>query len=159
MRVRLVSIDKKPHIDLEKEITVIGRGPECDVKIEDKSVSKLHCVLVRNEGVVLLRDLGSTNGTRVNGRRVRRAALLPEDNLAIAAFRYRIRFGELVDGPIDAAGPEIRLPEATAEDEEGTEQVTAMDESQAGSHRVNFHPDEYPDSGPSKIKPPPETGR
>jgi pSer/pThr/pTyr-binding forkhead associated (FHA) protein len=41
----------------------------------------------------LIRDLGSTNGTRVNGQRVRRAALLPNDTLAIANLKYQIKFG------------------------------------------------------------------
>jgi pSer/pThr/pTyr-binding forkhead associated (FHA) protein len=44
-----------------------------------------------------LRDLGSTNGTRVNGTRVRRAALLPNDKLSVANFHFRIVFGAALD--------------------------------------------------------------
>src|SRR5262249_21741266 len=58
-----------------------------------KSVSKLHCVIVKTDGLLLLRDLGSTNGTRVNGQRVRRAALLPNDQLSIASFRFKVYLG------------------------------------------------------------------
>ena len=41
----------------------------------------------------MIRDLGSTNGTRVNGQRVRRAALLPNDQLQIASFKFKVYLG------------------------------------------------------------------
>ncbi len=98
MRARLVPLDNAPAIDLTHDLTLVGRAAECcDVTIDHKSVSKLHCVLVKTDGLVLVRDLGSTNGTRVNGQRVRRAALLPNDHLSIAGFRYRVRFGDTPD--------------------------------------------------------------
>jgi pSer/pThr/pTyr-binding forkhead associated (FHA) protein len=53
----------------------------------------MHCVIVKTDGLLLLRDLGSTNGTRVNGQRVRRAALLPNDQVAFASFKFRVMFG------------------------------------------------------------------
>lgn len=94
MKVRLVPVDGGDAIDLSKDLTLVGRDPHCDIAINHKSISKLHCVLVRTEGLVFLRDLGSTNGTRVNGQRVRRAALLPQDRLALANFKYTVEFGE-----------------------------------------------------------------
>jgi pSer/pThr/pTyr-binding forkhead associated (FHA) protein len=93
MRARLVSSDGGPSIDLTKDMTLFGRDEDCDVRLDHKSVSKLHCVIVKTDGVLLLRDLGSTNGTRVNGQRVRRAALLPNDTLAIANLKYTVKFG------------------------------------------------------------------
>jgi pSer/pThr/pTyr-binding forkhead associated (FHA) protein len=50
-------------------------------------------VIVKTDGLLILRDLGSTNGTRVNGQRIRRAALLPNDQLSIASFKFRINLG------------------------------------------------------------------
>jgi pSer/pThr/pTyr-binding forkhead associated (FHA) protein len=50
-------------------------------------------VIVKTDGLLLVRDLGSTNGTRVNGQRVRRAALLPNDTLSIANLKYVVKFG------------------------------------------------------------------
>ena len=44
----------------------VGRKEECDVRLQHKSISKMHCVIVKTDGLLLLRDLGSTNGTRVN---------------------------------------------------------------------------------------------
>ncbi len=112
MRARLVSADNSPPIELTKDLTLLGRDDICDVRLEHKSVSKLHCVIVKTDGVLLLRDLGSTNGTRVNGQRVRRAALLPNDVLAIASLKYIVQFGAELEkaeaNPVAEAATPIR---------------------------------------------------
>jgi predicted component of type VI protein secretion system len=93
MRAQLLPLDGGPPIDITKDLVVVGRKEDCDVRLEHKSVSKMHCVLVKTDGLLLLRDLGSTNGTRVNGTRVRRAALLPNDQISIAHYKFRIYLG------------------------------------------------------------------
>src|SRR5690349_24101980 len=93
MRAQLVPLDGGPAIDVVKDLTVVGRKEDCDLRLEHKSVSKMHCVLVKTDGLLMLRDLGSTNGTRVNGTRVRRAALLPNDKLSVANFHFKVLFG------------------------------------------------------------------
>ncbi|HVL11301.1 MAG TPA: FHA domain-containing protein [Gemmata sp.] len=107
MRARLVSLDGGPAVEIDKDLTLVGRDDHCDVKLDHKSVSKLHCVIVRTDGLLLLRDLGSTNGTRVNGTRVRRAALLPNDVLAVATLRYTVKFGVELEEELarEAVGP------------------------------------------------------
>lgn len=107
MRAQLVPLDGGPPIDIVKDLIVVGRKEECDVHLEHKSVSKMHCVIVKTDGLLLLRDLGSTNGTRVNGQRVRRAALLPNDHLAIANYKFRVLLGP--DAPLPAASHEHTL--------------------------------------------------
>ncbi len=99
MRAQLVPIDGGPAIDVIKDLTVVGRKDDCDLRLEHKSVSKMHCVIVKTDGLLLLRDLGSTNGTRVNGQRVRRAALLPNDQLSIANYKFRVYLGPDVPEP------------------------------------------------------------
>ena len=86
-------LDGGQPVDLAKEMILIGRQEDCDLRLDHKSVSKMHCVLVKTDGLLLLRDLGSTNGTRVNGTRVRRAALLPNDKLSVANFHFKVLFG------------------------------------------------------------------
>jgi len=70
----------------------VGRTDECDELLQEESVSDLHCVLVMSDGLLLLRDLGSVNGTRVDGKRVRRAVLLPNAELQIGRLRFRVHF-------------------------------------------------------------------
>ncbi len=93
MRAQLVPLDGGPPIEIVKDMTVVGRKEDCDVRLDHKSVSKMHCVIVKTDGLLLLRDLGSTNGTRVNGQRIRRAALLPNDQVTIAHFKFRVHLG------------------------------------------------------------------
>lgn len=102
MNARLIPADGGPAVTIEKDMILVGRNEECELRLDHKSVSKLHCILVKTDGLILVRDLGSTNGTRVNGQRVRRAALLPNDNFAVANFKYRVAFGaENEPGPDD----------------------------------------------------------
>lgn len=97
MRVRLIPVDGGQPVELAKDLILIGRNDDADLRIDHKSISKLHCVLVRSDGLVLARDLGSTNGTRVNGQRIRRAAILPNDIVSFANFRYRLKIGDEPD--------------------------------------------------------------
>lgn len=93
MHAQLLPAAGGEAITLAKDLTVVGRREDCDLRLEHKSVSKMHCVLVKTDGLLLLRDLGSTNGTRVNGQRVRRAALLANDELMIAHFKFKVHLG------------------------------------------------------------------
>src|SRR2546423_14475004 len=93
MRAQLVPLEGGTPIEIDKDLILIGRDEDCDVRLDHKSVSKIHCVIVKTDGLLLLRDLGSTNGTRVNGQRVRRAALLPNDTLAGANPKFIVKFG------------------------------------------------------------------
>src|SRR5579883_3176222 len=93
MRAQLVPLEGGPPLEVTKEMTLVGRQEDCDLRLDHKSVSKMHCVIVKTDGLLLLRDLGSTNGTRVNGQRVRRAALLPNDQLSIANYKFRVYLG------------------------------------------------------------------
>src|SRR6478736_1826454 len=93
MRAQLIPVDGGAPISITKDLVIVGRKEDCDVRLDHKSVSKQHCVIVKTDGLLLLRDLGSTNGTRVNGQRVRRAALLPNDQVMIASFKFKVHLG------------------------------------------------------------------
>jgi hypothetical protein len=61
--------------DLNAPITILGRGTDCDLRLVDPGVSRHHAELRVEDGEVVLVDLGSTNGTFVNGQPVRRITL------------------------------------------------------------------------------------
>lgn len=91
MQAQLVPADGGTPITLKNGVTLVGRKEGlCDVVLDLRSISKLHCALVKTHGLLFFRDLGSTNGTKVNGQRVTRGALLPGDELAFASTRVRV---------------------------------------------------------------------
>ncbi len=81
-----------PPIPLLKPHLVVGRRPDCDVPLSFPSVSSRHCELELLEGYWHVRDLGSTNGTRVNGNPCTVEWLLPEDVLALSKHRYSVLY-------------------------------------------------------------------
>src|SRR5262249_41690773 len=93
MPTRLVALDEGPDIPLGREPIVVGRHPLCDVRLPSIRVSRRHCCLTELDGEVAVRDLGSTNGTSINSRRVESGRLRPGDELAIANLRYRLEPG------------------------------------------------------------------
>ncbi len=94
MLAQLVPHEGGPAITLQNAITIVGRSAKlCDLVVDQTSISKQHCVLVKTDGLLYLRDLGSTNGTRVNGQRVVRGALLPGDKLSFSGVTFRVHLG------------------------------------------------------------------
>jgi len=93
MPVRLVALDEGPDIPLDREMLVIGRHPQCDARLDSIRVSRRHCCMTPDNGEIIVKDLGSTNGIRINGQRVEKGRLRPGDELSIAHIRYRFEDG------------------------------------------------------------------
>ena len=70
--------------------TVIGRSPECDLFLDDVTVSRRHSELVLEGETFTIRDLGSLNGTYVNRKRIESAVLEDDDEVQIG--KYRLTF-------------------------------------------------------------------
>jgi len=94
MPVRLVALDEGPDITLDRSMVVVGRHPNCDARLDSLRVSRHHCCMTQESGEVMVRDLGSTNGIRINGQRVELGRLRPGDELSIAHIRYRLENGQ-----------------------------------------------------------------
>jgi pSer/pThr/pTyr-binding forkhead associated (FHA) protein len=70
------------------ERTLIGRSPDCDIFLDDVTVSRRHAELLREAtGRTVIRDLGSLNGTFVNKRRIETARLEEDDEVQIGKYR------------------------------------------------------------------------
>jgi pSer/pThr/pTyr-binding forkhead associated (FHA) protein len=94
MIAKLIPADGSHPISITRDITVVGRKRGlADVVLDHQGISKLHCALAKTDGLLFVRDLGSTNGTKVNGQRVTRGALLPGDELAFGSLKFRVHLG------------------------------------------------------------------
>jgi len=100
MKAELVPENGDPPIPITRDVVVVGRRGYCDVVIDHSSLSKRHCVLVKTDGLLVVRDLISTNGTKVKGQKIRWAALLPDDRITLGSYKLRVYLG-----PNDVPGP------------------------------------------------------
>ena len=90
MPALLVSLDGNANIPLDQLVVVVGRHRGCNVRIVSPRVSRRHCCLALDRDGVLVRDLRSTYGTRINRQRIEEGVLRPGDELSIAHYRYRL---------------------------------------------------------------------
>jgi predicted component of type VI protein secretion system len=98
-------------IPLVKPEMVVGRRPSCDIRLDFENISGKHCVLRFINGVWNVRDMGSTNGTTVNGSRITtEQSIMPDEELGIAGHMYTIDYVP--------AGPEAFLSSHKELDEE-----------------------------------------
>lgn len=95
MPARLVSTGNGPSITLDKPIVLLGRQDECDVILESRKVSRKHCCLALINQTVLIRDLGSTNGISVNGKRVESATLTHGDIVSVGGHSFQLRWDSI----------------------------------------------------------------
>src|SRR6476620_11832461 len=70
MATRLVALDEGSDIPLDRTMVVVGRHPACDTRLDSLRVSRHHCCMTQEGSEVVVRDLGSTNGIRINGQRL-----------------------------------------------------------------------------------------
>ena len=70
--------------------TLIGRSPDCEVFLDDVTVSRRHAELLREGDTFTIRDLGSLNGSYVNRKRIESAVLEDDDEVQIG--KYRLTF-------------------------------------------------------------------
>ena len=82
---------------INRDVTVIGRRQECDLRIPLSEVSRKHCRVVCENGAVRAEDLGSSNGTFHNGERVQEAELAPGDKLKIGPLTFVVQIDGVPD--------------------------------------------------------------
>jgi predicted component of type VI protein secretion system len=111
----LIPLGGGDPIPLLKDKLVVGRREGCDIVLNFPNVSARHCELSLHDGNWTIRDLGSTNGTKVNGEYLGEQRLLPGDEIGIAKHMYEISYapGRMQHDPfarslLESAGLERR---------------------------------------------------
>lgn len=111
MKAKLISLNPgMPQVvALEKLPVVLGRGAKADIHLPDRTLSRRHCEIDRVSATLVVRDLGSKNGTRVNRTHVSEAVLLPGDKLTLGACTFVVCYehapGSLPPTRSDAGPP------------------------------------------------------
>ena len=133
MAVYLIPVDKGRPIVLDKAVVFIGRHPECDVILKaSRKVSRKHCCLAQVESRIVIRDLGSMNGIRLNGRRVKKEATVKlGDEITIGDVSYILKSRGRLDSESDPA------PQWDSQNESGmgTDSVDAQPPSRSKSKK------------------------
>src|SRR5438270_8423116 len=143
MAAQLLSLSDGPSLLLDKPILLVGRHEECDIQLNSRKISRKHCVIAQVDDVLVIRDLGSTNGVRVNGVRVEDGTLRTGDELMIGNFRYKVHVDQLRE--VAAAG---KLPGANAISPQEKLAVSEDDLLEAAEEPVPL-PEPKPGRGPA----------
>src|SRR5262249_58029544 len=88
-----------PRTLVDKPILLLGRHPECDIQIDSRKISRRHCCIAQVSDYLVVRDLGSTNGVRINGVRVVEGRLAAGDELTLGSHRYRLSWESAAAAP------------------------------------------------------------
>ena len=131
MPAQLLALSDGPSILLDKPILLLGRHGECDIQLNSRKVSRRHCCIAQVKDYLVVRDLGSTNGVRINGQRVLEGRLRAGDELTVGNFRYQV----YVEGPSTAAGPPP-LRTHTEDQLEQADEPVPLDEATAATYKA-----------------------
>jgi hypothetical protein len=124
MSARLVPLNDPngSPIPLQRPVLLIGRHPECDVRLERPQISRRHCCVALAYDRMTIRDLGSRNGVRVNGVLVDEALLVRGDEVAISHLIYRYEDSDPphagVTPPAAEPPKEVELPTAEIDEDD-----------------------------------------
>jgi len=157
-------------VKLAEGVTVVGRQEGNQLRINSSQVSRKHCQLFENQGVLVVKDLGSANGTLVNGKKIEDQRVLePGDILTIGSVKFRVEKigaptkkpqpaapGKMTETAIAAA---VAADEAVDDDEEVYDAVEVIDDDAPTQHiqtvDVADEPKpKTPPKGASHLKPP-----
>ncbi|MGI9455015.1 MAG: FHA domain-containing protein [Aeoliella sp.] len=96
--VVMAGANRGTEIPLKKERFVIGRSSECTLRVGSESISRRHCALIRSSEGILVRDLGSRNGTFVNGKQIAADTILCDgDAISVGALELRFELSHDID--------------------------------------------------------------
>lgn len=83
--------DSQNVISLSSNVTVIGRRHDCDLRVPLPLISRRHCQLSKENDIITIRDLNSSNGTYVNGKRISEKKINAGDYVKIGPLTFMIQ--------------------------------------------------------------------
>ena len=154
------------EVPVKRQRTVVGRKPECNIRVPVSSVSREHCEILLEGEKLTIRDLGSSNGTYVNRQRVQEATLGAGDLVGLGPAVFVVKVGGKPDQidpkdarargaapePMSAAAPPQARPAAPAKAgakpsgkpaSPAPKPVPAKGEDDSGDSSVDFDFDEF----------------
>jgi pSer/pThr/pTyr-binding forkhead associated (FHA) protein len=119
---------------LRKDLTVVGRREDCDLRIPLGDISRKHCRLIKDGNELRIEDLGSSNGTFHNGARVQEATLSAGDSVQIGPVAFVVQVdGSPADDELQPVASTEAEPvaEAPADDSAAAAQVAGVADTSA----------------------------
>ena len=116
---------ERRSFSIARDMTVIGRREDCDLRIPLGEVSRKHCRLVRDGDTLKIEDLGSSNGTFLNARRVQEAMLSPGDSIQVGPVVFVLQ--------IDGTPADEELSPVTMDAAAGAASGSGMAEAAEGA--------------------------
>ena len=131
---------ERRSFSITRDMTVIGRREDCDLRIPLGDVSRKHCRLVRDGDLLRLEDLGSSNGTYLNGQRVQESLLTPGDSIQIGPVVFVLQVDgvpaddelhpvtvEAAEAPAPSPSGDLGPLSPTAQSEVGDSELTGLE--------------------------------
>jgi len=119
---------ERKDFPLTDDLTIVGRGDDCDLRVPLTDVSRRHCELRIEEGKLVVADLSSSNGTFINNKRVTESRLRPGDLLTLGPVSFVVQ----IDGqPAGVTPPQAPAKKAAPADDEPVELDAEDDDSEA----------------------------
>ncbi len=118
-------------LNLVDGVTTAGRHDDCQIRIKSSQVSRKHCEFFEKKGMLLVKDLGSANGTFVNGKKVNGQQVLePGDEITIGSVKLRVaKVGQAPPPPKPATPRKAPSDTAVVEAVTDTGAASAVDEN------------------------------
>ena len=122
---------QRRSFSITRDMTVIGRREDCDLRIPLSDVSRKHCRVIVNGETIKVEDLGSSNGTYINGERVQHAEVSAGDTLQVGPVIFVVQ----VDGfpaeddlqPVTAASSAAKTKHGSKPEKAGDEEEEVVD--------------------------------
>jgi predicted component of type VI protein secretion system len=116
---------ERKSFSITRDVTVIGRREDCDFRIPLGDISRKHCRLIKEDSLLKVEDLGSSNGTYVNGKRIHEAEVQPGDTIQIGPCVF---VAQLDGEPADEQLHPYQPGEHKKTHESDEDQITVLDD-------------------------------